>query len=116
MLPISSSDLVDCQRAGGEGIRPNAAGPVIRIIDAMGAICRMCGRDMRATTTCDDTGPAVLNGAPYSLIRFGSEPEDWPASQATICPDCAVTRGGIHHPGCDIDQCPRCHEQLITCD
>jgi hypothetical protein len=71
---------------------------------------------MRATNTCDDTGPIVLNGDTFALIRFGSEPDDWPGYRALTCPDCGVGRGGIHHPGCDIEQCPRCHEQLITCD
>jgi hypothetical protein len=71
---------------------------------------------MRATVSCDDPGPIVLTGKSYSVIRFGSEPDDWPGYGATACPDCAVAPGGIHHFGCDIEQCPRCREQFITCD
>lgn len=31
------------------------------------------------------------------------------------CPDCNVAPGGIHHPGCDKEECPHCHKQLLTC-
>jgi len=31
------------------------------------------------------------------------------------CHDCGVKIGGIHHPGCDIEECPQCHGQLISC-
>ena len=31
------------------------------------------------------------------------------------CGDCGVRRGGLHHPGCDLQRCPCCHGQLITC-
>jgi hypothetical protein len=27
-----------------------------------------------------------------------------------------VVTGGYHHPGCDMEICPRCGNQLITCD
>ncbi len=33
----------------------------------------------------------------------------------TRCGDCNVSDGGLHHPGCDIERCPRCGGQLITC-
>lgn len=31
------------------------------------------------------------------------------------CADCNVVPGGLHHPGCDNEKCPRCGGQLITC-
>lgn len=31
------------------------------------------------------------------------------------CHDCGVARGGYHHPGCDMERCPRCGGQLIVC-
>lgn len=24
------------------------------------------------------------------------------------CHDCGITHGGYHHPGCDVERCPRC--------
>jgi hypothetical protein len=31
------------------------------------------------------------------------------------CHDCGVKVGGYHHPGCDDEECPNCHMQLISC-
>jgi len=31
------------------------------------------------------------------------------------CHDCNVMRGGKHHPGCDMERCPKCSGQLISC-
>jgi hypothetical protein len=47
-------------------------------------------------------------------IRWGDEQTDW--DHGPRCGDCAVLPGGVHHFGCDIEECPRCHGQLITCE
>lgn len=31
------------------------------------------------------------------------------------CHDCGVIHGNYHHPGCDMEICPRCEGQLISC-
>lgn len=33
----------------------------------------------------------------------------------TRCHDCGVQTGHLHHPGCDDEECPRCHGQSISC-
>jgi len=33
----------------------------------------------------------------------------------TRCPDCGVSIGGFHHPGCGHEKCPRCGERLSLC-
>lgn len=34
------------------------------------------------------------------------------------CHDCSIknTLGNVHHFGCDIERCPKCSKQLISCD
>jgi len=32
------------------------------------------------------------------------------------CHDCNVVHGQPHHPGCDVERCPRCDGQLISCE
>jgi hypothetical protein len=31
------------------------------------------------------------------------------------CHDCNIKHGGKHHPGCDVERCPKCEGQLISC-
>lgn len=36
-------------------------------------------------------------------------------SKWTECPECGAKKGEFHHPGCDWEECPFCHKQLICC-
>lgn len=31
------------------------------------------------------------------------------------CHDCTVLIGEVHHDGCDVEECPKCHDQIIIC-
>ena len=32
------------------------------------------------------------------------------------CDFCGVFPGGIHHLGCDMEECPVCHKQFTICE
>ena len=56
-----------------------------------------------------------ISGVEYSRIPYGEESENWGANSHP-CRNCAVIKGQLHVPGCDVERCPVCGEQAITCD
>ncbi|KHE73168.1 hypothetical protein [Halobacillus sp. BBL2006] len=74
------------------------------------AKCDTCKKEMTKATGCIAL-PVKSNGKEYKQIKFGDEVFDYPAK----CPDCAVNKGEYHHPGCDVERCPVCEGQIISC-
>lgn len=73
------------------------------------ATCNWCKRDMLKVNDCignreiDFPDGEVLPAIPYQH------------DHDQRCHDCNVAVGGYHHPGCDMERCPRCQGQLISC-
>lgn len=61
----------------------------------------------------DEQGKTHLGS--YPRIKYGEEEADWEADKYE-CHDCSATKGQIHLLGCDVEQCPVCKEQLISCE
>jgi len=53
-----------------------------------------------------------LHGKEFERLRRGV---DWPSLGEYPCHDCGIVDGQLHVPNCDIETCPRCFGQLITC-
>jgi Zn finger protein HypA/HybF involved in hydrogenase expression len=60
----------------------------------------------------------VLAGETYARLAYGSETNlDLEPNEllAALCHDCGVGGGLLHHQHCDVEECPRCHGQRISC-
>ena len=74
------------------------------------AKCKYCGQEMIGSKSC--TFNHVLIGGKWfkrndSYYDIGN-----------TCHDCGIQnrRGHFHHPNCDIERCPKCGGQFISCD
>jgi hypothetical protein len=71
------------------------------------AICTTCDEDMELGVSCtlrvyDD----FTDGVTRRRIANGSRQR---------CGDCGTPPRGMHHPGCDLERCPACGRQALTC-
>ena len=78
-------------------------------------ICEVCHQDMSDFQNEDDNVTCLvsvveINGVQYRRTKyhFGEE--------GGRCHDCRIKHGGIHHSECDVEKCPLCDGQLISCD
>jgi hypothetical protein len=53
----------------------------------------------------DEKREELPNGTPLYIPRDSEK-----------CHDCGAERGELHITGCDVEQCPMCGAQLISCD
>jgi hypothetical protein len=81
------------------------------IIVAM-AICLDCDREMLTALSCV-VSTLHVGGEPFPLTPYGRD--GTPAPGGGRCGDCGVEPGGFHHLGCDLQRCPRCQRQLLSC-
>lgn len=60
----------------------------------------------------------VIEGKEYERVRYGSSLEGFDDIEYAKrpCHDCLVVEGQIHLLGCDMERCPKCGNQLISCN
>ncbi len=76
--------------------------------------CELCGNEMRNGIPCKSI-PINISGMDYALVVYGNEERFPKPFESVECPDCGTPKGYWHHAGCDIEECPKCHRQLISC-
>jgi hypothetical protein len=75
-------------------------------------ICEGCGQEIvgnhERNQPCRlDT--LVIQGRTFDRVPFQGEDD------GDSCHDCGTPLGGVHHSYCDMEECPACGGQLISC-
>lgn len=86
------------------------------------AKCSWCEQEMRDSNTIGCAANVTVeypDGSSFPSIPYGEEErygKGWMDDDSQHrCHDCNVKVGGHHHPGCDVEECPKCRRQLISC-
>jgi len=79
---------------GGHPVKPKRIG-----------ICRGCELPMEDGTGCTVRAYSIADQE-YARVPF---------SGFLPCHDCGVTRDQLHHLSCDVEECPRCQRQALSC-
>jgi len=80
------------------------------------AVCQGCHKPMAPHNGCT-VSHIYMNGKKYERIKAGATPGfDDDMSETDVCHDCNAGAGQYHHFGCDMERCPCCLHQVISCD
>ncbi len=99
--PILSQSGFDAAQAK---IATNEPKTLAELLSEGGAKCKICGQRMLKAEGCDC---AMIEYGGQKYLRLEAEDD---------CHDCGAKAGHYHHFGCDMETCPVCGGQLISCD
>ncbi len=73
------------------------------------AVCDDCGQEMLTAAGCTVHVLIIQNE------RFERHRVPGRSGSGRRCGDCGAQPRGFHHVGCDMERCPRCAGQLLSC-
>ena len=75
--------------------------------------CELCGSVMIDAGCTVGALDDFEDGIRRERIRWGDEGDGWAGDSP--CHDCAALPGHYHHHNCDMERCPSCGDQLLSC-
>ena len=72
--------------------------------------CELCGQEMKTADGCIDN--KIIEYADGTKLPAIPREDDGPER----CHDCGAKAGHFHHADCDMEKCPRCGDQLLSCE
>jgi len=76
------------------------------------AICKWCKGEMSSNNVKTCIGNEFIEFPDGEILESSSEHFNEPSGR---CHGCNIKHGGRHHPGCDVERCPRCGGQWFSC-
>lgn len=77
-------------------------------------VCKLCGGRIGSTVGCR-TRSITYKNKRYQRIKVGDPGDTYAGKKGAVCSDCSAQFGRWHHYKCEMERCPICGEQLITC-
>lgn len=72
-------------------------------------VCKYCNQEMTVAESCPTFPFEWIGGEVFERVTFHDENKR--------CHDCGIVNGvNLHHPGCDVEECPKCGGQVIGCE